>query len=281
MKRIIITISLLASALVSQAQTSGVESLAMPFSRLPKTASSLAMGATPTVYDPSSFVLSGKDFSSELSYFGLKSDIPSNNLGVNLAYGLTDRLALTVDGIMSMGAEIDGIKSSDMAFGAGAAFAITRNISIGLSGRYLTSSIGEDVSYSAFNADIMMGARFDDFNAGFGIRGLGSKVADSPLPCSLSADLGYRLGFAVKNAVDFKLAADYYFCNALAFGAGAQYSWNEMVFARVGYHKGAVLPDFLSMGCGFAVKGFALDFTYLLSSPTIGSSAMLGIGFSF
>lgn len=281
MKRVIITISLLAAGLAAAAQTTGVESLSMPFSRLPKTVSSMAMGATPSYYDPSAFVLSGKEFSSEISYLGLKSDIPSTNLGVNIAYGLSERLALTLDGLMSMGAEIDGVNSSDMAFGAGAAFAITPNISVGMSGRYLSSSFGSDASFSAFSADVLMGAHFEGLTAGLGVRGLGTKVGEYSLPTSLSADLGYRLDFAEKNALDFKLGADYYFCSAIALGAGAQYTWNDMVSARVGYHKGVVLPSFLSMGCGFAFKGFALDFTYLLSSPTIGGSAMLGVGFSF
>lgn len=56
-------------------------------------------------------------------------------------------------------------------------------------------------------------------------------------------------------------------CRRKAFtaAAGAEYSFNQLVFARAGYHfSSAVAPRFASFGLGFAFKGIGLDAAYLL-----------------
>ena len=65
---------------------------------------------------------------------------------------------------------------------------------------------------------------------------------------------------------------------------GAQYGWNDMVFARAGFHLGtgkAPLPTYASVGLGVKFVGVHLDVSYLLASKVLGNTLCVGIGYAF
>ena len=69
-------------------------------------------------------------------------------------------------------------------------------------------------------------------------------------------------------------------------GAGCEYSFNEMVFARVGYHYGDavnVVPSYASFGLGLKFFGVTLDAAYLVADSTspMRNTMMFGIGYRF
>ena len=178
---------------------------------------------------------------------------------------------------------------SDMQAGVGLAFAMTDRLSIGFNGRFLTSSLAPDRSYTAFAGDLGVAAGFGPVTAALGISNLGTPVKSNdgtsyPLPASVSAGLTWMQDFADIHSVKVSADADYFLAGHLTAALGAQYCYNRLVSARVGYHLGtdqSVLPSFLTLGLGVQFAGFALDVSYLTANEQLGGTLCAGIRISF
>ena len=95
--------------------------------------------------------------------------------------------------------------------------------------------------------------------------------------------LGYDLAFGT-SALRFAADADVFFTGGVGAALGAQYGWNDMVFARAGFHLGtgkAPLPTYASVGLGVKFVGVHLDVSYLLASKVLGNTLCVGIGYAF
>ena len=125
---------------------------------------------------------------------------------------------------------------------------------------------------SAFAGDIAFSYVKDGMTLGVKAADLGTKYsfgsAASSLPMRVMAGGSYRLSPAEKHAIT--LGADLGYIlpqeyKAFTAAVGAEYAFNQLVFARAGYHfSSAVAPRFASFGLGLNIKGIGLDAAYLL-----------------
>lgn len=210
-----------------------------------------------------------------------------NKLGIGLNLKLLQMPAYS--GVTSGGSDIRDSKYVPDEFNAalGASYAILDCLSAGVTLRYMTSSLAPEVSGSAFGADIGLYFKKNSLSAGLSVNNLGTKIKYAEKayaqPALVKAGAAYDLGLG-SSALAFSAQVDYLLAGGLMAGAGCEYSFNDMVFARAGYHYGngaKVLPSYASAGIGLKLWGVILDFTYLFGSKTLGNTMGISLGYTF
>ena len=247
--------------------------------------------------------LSSSKFDAQLSYslWGPSSGNASGDINAAVAAKLGKRFALkaffSYDGAQNSYTRVDEEGSAsrttftpnDMLVGGGISFALSPDrFSLGVDVKYLKSNLSSSVSYSAAVFDIVAAAKFGGIKAAFGINSLGGKVkaakgnAEYSLPTSLVLGGDYLHSFG-KSSVCADLEMNYFFKGGFRAGLGAEYAYNDFVFARAGYNYGAdtVLPSFFSVGAGLKIKVVTLDVTYLLGSDAARNTLSVGLGCRF
>jgi hypothetical protein len=94
----------------------------------------------------------------------------------------------------------------------------------------------------------------------------------------------YTAAIDEQNRVDVALDADYFFTGGLGAALGLQYSYDDLILVRAGYHLGtdkAPLPSFATIGAGVKYSGFKLDVSFLTANPVIGNTLTIGVGVAF
>lgn len=153
----------------------------------------------------------------------------------------------------------------------GVSLRLSDQLFLDVNGKYLACDLAENKA-SAFAGDVAFSFVKDGLTLGVKGADIGSKYSFGTtaysLPMRVLAGGSYRLAPAEKHALT--LGADLGYIlpqeyKAFTAAAGAEYSFNQLVFARAGYHfSSAVAPRFASFGLGFAFKGIGLDAAYLL-----------------
>ena len=159
---------------------------------------------------------------------------------------------------------------------AGVSLKLADNLYIDVNGKYLMADMAGSKA-SAFAGDVAFNYVKDGMTLGVKAADLGSKYRFSEiggtaysLPMRVVAGGSYCLTPSEKHAVT--LGADLGYIlpqeyKAFTAAVGAEYAFNQLVFARAGYHfSSAIAPRFASFGLGFAFKGIGLDAAYLLGS---------------
>lgn len=192
-------------------------------------------------------------------------------------------------GISDNGSEIRDAEfaPSELGISAGASYAVMDCLSVGVALRYAGSKLATDASAAVFGADVALYFRKNGIKAGLSVNNLGTKVKyqdkayAQPMMAKLGAGYDLALG---KSALDFMAEVDMLFSGSVMAGAGCEYSFNEMVFVKAGYHYGNsvdVVPSYASAGLGVSIFGAKLNFAYLFGSKTLGNSMCLSLGYSF
>lgn len=170
---------------------------------------------------------------------------------------------------------------------AGASYAFMDYLSAGLTLRYAGSRLADDASATVFGADVALYYSKDALRAGLSINNIGSKVKYSetayPQPMMAKLGAGYDLDLGT-SSVAFTAEADVLFAGGIMAGAGCEYSFKDMVFARAGYHYGNsvnTVPSYASAGLGLSVFGAQLNFAYLFASPVLANTMCVSLGYSF
>ncbi len=220
--------------------------------------------------------------------------------GAGVAAKATDRLAfgagfryfaqpsyeITTD---SGTASRDGsFRPSEFNVAAGGSYAMTSYLSVGLTGRVLHSSLADGVSATVFGADLGVYFRMKGISAGISLNNLGTKAkfgeSSSAQPMMAKLGAGYAHAFG-KHAVSATAEADILFAGDVMAGAGAEYSFRDMIFVRCGYHYGAphksVVPSYGSAGLGVKFFGVSLDAAWLFGSEILRNSIGLSFGYEF
>lgn len=294
MKKILFTIAILA-AFAPLAAAQG----AMPFLRIDRNPATAAMGGaqvTSSLYNPAAVPFNGSDVA-----FSFQSWAPSGAKATqfNLLGGVSlgEKLGITVLAAYQMGESYTTLdqsgnigaefRPSDLVAGIGAGYAITDNLSAGVNLKMARTSVASNASYNAFAADVYVMYVTGGLKVSGGVSSLGTKVTSGSksyaLPASATVGAGYDLAFgssAVKLAADF----DYFFSGGLGLALGGQYGWNDMVFARAGYHLGtgkAPVPSYLSLGAGAKFANVHVDLCWLTASPALGNTLAIGVGYCF
>lgn len=232
----------------------------------------------------------------DLSY---QSWMPSYQGGSNISLGSGfsfGKLGISVGGSYLAGASYDivsdtGVKTgsfkpNDMQLGAGLGYMITECLSIGANFKYFSSKLSTKTAYSGFGASAFVSWHKDALTATAGVMDIGPAVKGSGsasynLPTSAAASVSYVLGNET-NKVLAELDAHYFLSGGFSAAIGAEYAWNDTVFARAGYNlsSSAPLPSYASIGAGAKFKGIKLNMSYLLGGA-VGNSLLFGIGVEF
>ena len=173
------------------------------------------------------------------------------------------------------GNEKGTFKPGEQRILAGVSLRLADNMYIDVNGKYLSADMAGNKA-SAFAGDIAFSYVKDGMTLGVKAADLGTKYsfssAASSLPMRVMAGGSYRLSPAEKHAIT--LGADLGYIlpqeyKAFTAAVGAEYAFNQLVFARAGYHfSSAVAPRFASFGLGLIIKGIGLDAAYLLGQAS-------------
>ena len=226
--------------------------------------------------------------------------VKSNDVAAGVAYKVSDKFGFSVGFAYDLGAEMQTYDASgkssgkfspsDMVLNAGLGFAFTEKIGAGVNVRYSSDKIADGVTSNGFGADVfVLYKALPELNLTAGVSSLGSSVKDASgqtfsLPMSATIAGAYTAAIDEQNRVDVALDADYFFTGGLGAALGLQYSYDDLVFVRAGYHLGtdkAPLPSFATIGAGVKYSGFKLDVSYLTANPVIGNTLTIGVGVAF
>lgn len=226
-------------------------------------------------------------------YAGMKT------IGLGGMYSVSEKLAVGLDfkylmmpsysGITGNGSAIrdSEFKPSEMNIAAGVSYAFIDCLSAGVTLRYAGSILAADAKGSAFGADFGLYFSKNSIHAGLSVNNLGTKVKYSgnayAQPMYVKAGAGYDLIMGA-STLAFAAEADILFAGGIMAGAGCEYSFKDLVFARAGYHYGNsvnVVPSHASAGLGLKIAGVTLDFAYLFVSKVLSNSLCVSLGYCF
>ena len=193
----------------------------------------------------------------------------NDNFGIRLDY--RNNLFAAFDQVDENGNVKGTVKPGEQRILAGVSLRLAETFFIDVNGKYYMADLAGNKA-SAFAGDIGFSYAKDALTAGLKVADIGSKYSFGStaysLPMRILAGGSYTLAPADKHSI--MLGADLGYIipegyQAFTAAVGAQYAFNQMVFARAGYHyASAVAPSFASFGLGFAFKGVGLDAAYLL-----------------
>lgn len=176
---------------------------------------------------------------------------------------------------------------SETNFAAGVSYAFMDYLSAGLTLRYAGSKLAADASAAVFGADLALYFKKDGITAGLSVNNIGTKVKYSdtayPQPMMARVGAGYELGLS-SSSLAISAEADVLFAGGVMAGAGCEYAFKDMIFARVGYHYGNsanVIPSYASAGLGLKLFGLHLDVAYMFASEVLSNSMIVSLGYSF
>ena len=270
---------------------------------------SLAMGSTGAAEEADAFAIENnvaaipfaEQGMSVKAGFGLRQPSYADLKTIGLAgmYKVSDKIGLALDfkylmmpsysGVTGGGADIRDSEFTPKEFGlaAGFSYAFVDCLSAGLSLRYAGSSLSSEANAKVFGADLGVFFKKNAVSAGLSLNNIGTKVKYSQTaysqPMLIKMGAGYNLELG-SSELFFSAQADVLFAGGLMVGAGCEYSFKDMVFARAGYHYGNAVnavPSHGSAGIGIKVAGVSLDVAYLYASKTLANSLCLSLGYSF
>lgn len=286
--------ALIVTALSVRAQDAA--DVAMEFAARSADPVTLAMGSTTAFHSPA--VRVQEDLKMDASVFVMPMRTTGSkefDLGADIFFKAGKKFGMDISFLMDRGQKYDiytgpGAQSGsftpmDMAIGAGVAYSIIPQLSLGASFRYLYSKLAAKNTYSAFGADIMLAGQAAGFTYAAGVTNLGTKVKDIegnayPIPMAITLAGGYAYTFD-KHEIGASLQGDWFLKGGIRAGVGARYTFNNLVSARLGYSYGGktVLPSNFSIGLGAQFKGVHLDVTALIGDLT--GTVMIGLGYRF
>ena len=222
----------------------------------------------------------------------------SQNLSASVAYRLSDRFGISAGVVSQKGEAYDVFKADgtpdgsytpkDLVVAAGAGFAVTDGLSVGVNARYANQTLAEDVSYNGVSGDLWVLYRpLAELSLTAGVSTLGTQVTSASgksysQPASAVLAGSYRWDFATDHRIEPCFTADYYFSGNWGVSAGAEYAWKGLVHLRGGYRiasKEAVIPSHAAVGLGIHVKGVRVEAAWLTASKALGNTLTLGLVF--
>lgn len=206
-----------------------------------------------------------------------------------------DKFAIGLDAKYAMGKPYDitdelgwsekQFAPKDINANLGVSYAIIDGLSVGVSAKFVSSTLADKYSATAFGADVSVAFRKGGLGAAIAVCNLGSSLRYGSsketvaLPSMAKAGVSYSIVGLTASA-----EVDYMFKGGLMAGLGLEYAIKDIAFIRAGYHYGdaeKAMPSFASVGLGVKFFGVELNAAYLLASPVLGNTMMFGAGYSF
>lgn len=251
-----------------------------------------------TQYNSAGMLFSTAESRIALSYMNLQPDYqksswfnaggfykisPKAGIGAGLRY-LSGEAVRQTDGY---GNNLGSITPKEYAIDLGMAYGVTKDLSVGVTLRFIGSDIGE--KGTAFAADLTAMYRKERWSAGAGISNLGSKIdygnGKYALPARLKAGASFRVirtdrhTLCGNGEIAYQLMpADF---TGLTAGLGAGYSFKQMLSLRAGYQWGEeekTGPGFATVGGGVAWRMLNMDVAYLIAENAFKNSWFLSLG---
>jgi len=164
----------------------------------------------------------------------------------------------------------------EMSFDLGYAYAITEYLGVAINGRYIRSSMEDNVTGTAFAGDLSLFYRQRRFSAGPSLMNVGEKISyrrhKYEMPAKVRGGVSYAYPLSEKHALTGNAELAYKFLpsdySGIEGGIGAEYTWNGMLSARAGYRFGEKKktgPSYATVGLGVRLCRFDLDAAYLIA----------------
>ncbi|GHU69347.1 hypothetical protein FACS189413_08100 [Bacteroidia bacterium] len=195
-----------------------------------------------------------------------------NNFG--LAAGFRYNTMPAIEKTDEHGNAMGTFAPSEYVAEAGLAYKINSVFSAGAAFRYIVSDMGGAKKGAAFAADISLLYNHKNLSAGLGLSNFGSKIGYGSsaygLPTRINGGGAYCYSMKEKHALTGVLDVAYQLSSGyagLASGIGAEYTYNDFVSARTGYHleSNPIGSSYATLGCGVHFAGFVFDFAYLIA----------------
>jgi hypothetical protein len=189
------------------------------------------------------------------------------------------------------GNEIGNYAPKDISIDLGFSFKIVSNLSMGINARFINSAIGSSASGNAFSADIFLMYKIKKLNIALAATNIGTKISylensSYNIPAMGRLGLSYDFSLSEKHSLLLSAEGDYLlYQKAFEAGAGLEYSFNNLLFVRAGYHYGdktKSIPSYTSLGIGVKVVGITINATYLLSKKSnLKNTMSFSLGYEF
>lgn len=192
------------------------------------------------------------------------------------------------------GAPMGIFKPKEMIAGAGISVRLSDTFFADATFKYASQKLAdaEGNKGKAFCGDIAFSYSNNGFTAGVKVSNIGSKMRFSEdaaysLPMNIQGGLSYAITASLKHRFLLSASAGYFIpkgYKAFTASGGVEYSFNNMVFIRGGYHFSAdtsVIPSFASAGLGFRYKGMGVKGAYMIakSDNPVKNSFLIGLSF--
>lgn len=157
------------------------------------------------------------------------------------------------------------------------ALAVTKGLSFYASGSYIQSFMGtraKGLSLSAgisYQTNVRLGKQSSILNLGLRLMDAGQpiKFNDTKLPYQLPTSLAmggdWSVRLATKHRLTYAMSARFFTSESYRehhIGLGGEYTYRDMLSARLGYQFCRYADNRLNMGLGLLFKGFRLDMAY-------------------
>lgn len=181
----------------------------------------------------------------------------------------------------------------EMSAGIGLAFKILPILSASANVHYVMSDMGGPKKANAVSADFGAMVHLKFMNIGVTASNIGSKInyggaSSYSLPANLKIGVGTSQTFSDIHKITANLQGGMTFHNTAFFGElGAEYMYNELVAARVGFHYGnpdKTIPPYVSVGLGAKFFGISLNAAYLIAvtaSSPLKNTFSVSVGWGF
>jgi len=305
MKKIIINIAILLG--ISFAASAQTTTSALPFTQIdhnPVTtalagAGSLNSSAYSAFTNASGILYGENKLDSGVSYqLWAPSKLGTSYVTAGVLYKVSKAFGLSVgfsEGLLKPYDIIgyDGLASGKYSpkqthVAVGLAAGLGESLSLGINANYALENAAEDLSNFGLSGDVYLSAKIlDNLIFSAGVSTLGTKIESaSKQTFSQPASVKFAglWNMDIKDGkIDVFADGAYFLAGGVSVAAGAQYTWNDMVYGRIGYNFAngeTPVPSFLGIGTGVKFAGFSLDLSYITASPNIGNTVTVGLGFS-
>ncbi len=256
--------------------------------------------------NPSSIFYNASKYSASLNgtFFPKNDDVSGSLLygNASAAYRFADRHAAFI-GYRYLGGQTitgqtdqygtlgDDIKPVDWSFDIGYSFKINNKLSAFARGSFIQSKLEESNNTFSFSlggnyrTNLNLGNMESQLNIAARVLDLGPAIESSsnlkydlPTSAQVSADLSLPLSDI--NKLNIAVGGRYFLptdATLLTIGAGAEYTYNNLVSARAGYNYGENETSRTTLGFGINIKFISIDAAYSIANDKDFNMFHLGL----
>jgi hypothetical protein len=251
--------------------------------------SAVSDGPVSTYYNPAglsrteNFQIAGmhSEWFQDLRYEYLGLALPvgrRGGVGVSFSY-LTFG---SIRGFSETDEPLGDVSAYDMAAALSYGHRLTDGLSLGLGVKTVGEKL-DNVEAFGFAADIGIQFRMNRFLTGLSVTNMGPSMkyetSSSPLPTTVNAGISY---YPLGSSLAFLIGTQIPFEGEASFGAGLEYSYNNLMVLRGGYSTESDLGggSGLSFGGGINLSSHSLDYAYKFNG-IMGATHQISFIFRF